>query len=75
MSTTRSTTVGAIVRSVLNSDAGHRLSQHPATEAVHIALRTVIGLNCLGGNSVDIALGNGYVLHCTLKQAIGPTDV
>ncbi|MDD2711398.1 MAG: hypothetical protein PHU77_00620 [Simplicispira sp.] len=75
MSTTRSTTVAAIVRSVLNSDAGQRLTTRQADDAVHTTLRTVIALNCLDGNSVDIDLGNGHFLACNLKQGIGPTDV
>ena len=40
-----------------------------------IALRTVIGLNCMNGRTLDIDLGNGHFLHCSLKRAVGPTNI
>ncbi len=68
-------TIGDVVGSVLSSDAGIRLNKCQVGDAVHIALRTVIGLNCLGGNTLDIDLGNGHFLNCTLKRAVGATNV
>lgn len=75
MSTHRTATIADVVDSVISSDAGGRLTQRQAGDAVHTALRTVIGLNCLGGNTLDIDLGNGHFLHCGLKRAVGAPDV
>jgi|GEM_PF-2561903 len=75
MSSARTATIADVVSSVLTSDAGGHLTLRQASNAVHIALRTVIGLNCLGGNTLDIDLGNGHFLHCSLKRAVGATDV
>ena len=75
MSTSRTATVADVARSVLTSDAGGRLTDRQAHDAVHIALRTVIGLNCMNGRTLDIDLGNGHFLHCSLKRAVGPTNV
>lgn len=75
MSTNRTATVADVVRSVLTSDAGGRLTEHQVHDAVHLALRTVIGLNCMNGRTLDIDLGNGHFLHCSLKRAVGPTNI
>jgi len=75
MSTHVTATIGDVVSSVLSSDAGGRLNKRQAGDAVHLALRTVIGLRCLGGNTLDIDLGNGHFLNCSLKRAVGATDV
>lgn len=75
MSTTRNATIADVVRSVLTSDAGGSLKEPQVTTTLDIALRTVIGLNCLNGCALDIDLGNGHTLHCSLKRAIGPIDI
>lgn len=75
MRTHRTATIADVVGSVLTSDAGGRLTQRQAGDAVHTALRTVIGLHCLGGNTLNIDLGNGHFLHCSLKRSVGATDV
>lgn len=72
MTTNRPATIATIfdvVSSVLTSDVGCHLTLLQASNAVDIALRTVIGLYCLGGNTLDIDLGNGHFLHCSLKPA------
>lgn len=71
----RTATIAEVVQSTLSSDAGATLSADQVKTAMHIALRTVIGLNCLGGSTLDIDLGNGHYLHCSLKRAIGPTNL
>ena len=68
-------TIADVAKSVVSSDSGHTLQAPQVNLTMDIALRTVIGLNCLAGNTLDIDLGNGHFLHCSLKQAIGPTDV
>jgi hypothetical protein len=75
MSTTRTATVADVARCVLTLDAGGRLTDRQAHDAVHIALRTVIGLNCMNGGTLDIDLGNGHFLSCSLKRAVGPTNI
>lgn len=75
MSTHVTATIGDVVSSVLSSDAGTRLNKRQVGDVVHLALRTVIGLSCLGGHTLDIDLGNGHFLHCSLKRAVGATDV
>lgn len=75
MTTTRTATVADVAHSVLTSDAGGRLNERQAHDAVHLALRTVIGLNCMNGRTLDIDLGNGHFLHCSLKRAVGPTNI
>ncbi len=69
MSASRTVTVADVVSSVISSDAGAHLAASQAGAAVQIALHTVIGLYCLGGYTLDIDLGNGYFLHCSLKPA------
>lgn len=69
MTTNRTVTVADVVSSVISSDAGADLAASQAGAAVQIALRTVIGLYCLGGYTLDIDLGNGHFLHCSLKPA------
>ncbi|MFE8644154.1 hypothetical protein ACFX58_03605 [Sphingomonas sp. NCPPB 2930] len=73
--TQRHASIADVVQSVLTSDAGGRLTPQQAGDAVEAALRTVIGLNCLKASTLDIDLGNGHTLHCSLKRAVGPTDI
>ena len=75
MSMTRNATIAQVAASVASSDAGCTIKASQAHAVLDIALRTVIGLNCLGGSTLDIDLGNGHVLHCSLKRVIGPTNV
>ncbi len=75
MTMNRTATVADVAHSVLSSDAGGQLKEREVNTTVHLALRTVIGLNCLKGRTLDIDLGNGHFLHCSLKQAIGPISV
>ncbi|MFT4243530.1 MAG: hypothetical protein QM569_14755 [Acidovorax sp.] len=71
----RKATIAEVANSVLSSDAANTLKAAQVHGALDIALRTVIGLNCLGGHTLDIDQGNGHVLHCSLKRVVGPTDV
>lgn len=71
MSAERTVTVADVARSVITSDGGARLKEREVTTTVQLALRTVIGLNCMNGKTLDIDLGNGHFLHCSLKQPIG----
>ena len=71
----RTGTIAQVAQSVLSSDVGSTLKEQQVHATLDIALRTVIGLNCLGGNTLDIDLGNGHFLHCSLKRAIGPTNL
>ena len=73
--THRTGTIAQVAQSVLSSDVGSTLKEPQVHATLDIALRTVIGLNCLGGNTLDIDLGNGHYLHCSVKKAIGPTNV
>ena len=73
--THRTGTIAQVAQSVLTSDTGAKLKEQDVHATLDIALRTVIGLNCLGGNTLDIDLGNGHFLHCSLKRAIGPTNL
>lgn len=75
MSAERTTTIADVIRAVLASDGAAQLSAVHASLAVDLALRKVIGMNCLAGNSLDIDLGNGHFLHCSLKRAVGATNV
>lgn len=75
MSTTRIATTADVAHSVCTCDGAEGLPVIQTAKIVDFTLRTVIGLNCLGGNVLDINLGNGHVLSCTVKKAIGPTDV
>ena len=72
---TRIGTIAQVAESVLSSDTGFKLPSDHVHATLNIALRTVIGLNCLGGGTLDIDLGNGHFLHCSLKRAISPTSV
>jgi hypothetical protein len=74
MSTTRTATTTDVAHSVCTCDGAEGLLVQTA-KIVDFTLRTVIGLNCLGGNVLNIDLGNGHVLSCSVKQAVGPTDV
>lgn len=73
--THRTGTIAQVAQSVLTSEVGGTLKKQQVHATLDIALRTVIGLNCLGGHTLDIDLGNGHFLHCSLKRAIGPTSV
>jgi hypothetical protein len=74
MSMHRNATISQVAASVASSDAGRDIKASQAQAVLHIALRT-IGLNCLNGRTLDIDLGNGHILHCSVKRAIGPTNV
>ena len=70
MSPHGTTTIADVIRAVLASDAGVQLSAVHASLAVGLALRDVIGRHCLRDESLDIDLGNGHVLHCSLGVAL-----
>lgn len=70
MSTGRTAAIADVIRAVLASDGAAQLSAVHVSLAVDLALRKVIGMNCLGGSSLDIDLGNGHVLHCSLQRSI-----
>lgn len=70
MSAERTATIADVIRAVLSSDGAAQLSAVHASLAVDLALRKVIGMNCLAGNRLDIDLGNGHVLHCSLGVAL-----
>ena len=73
--THRTGTIAQVAQSVVSSDVGSTLKEPQVYATLDIALRTVIGLNCLGGNTLDIDLGNGHFLYCSLKRGIGPTNL
>lgn len=75
MSTTRTATTADVAHSVCSCDDATDLPVIQTAKIVDFTLRKVIGLNCLGGNVLDIDLGNGHVLSCSVKKAVGPTDV
>ena len=75
MSTTRTATIADVAHSVSTCDGAEDLPVIQTAKIVDFTLRTVIGLNCLSGNVLDIDLGNGHILSCSVKKAIGPTDV
>jgi len=75
MSTPRTATTTDVAHSVCTCDGAEGLPVVQTAKIVDFTLRTVIGLNCLGGNVLNIDLGNGHVLSCSVKQAVGPTDV
>ncbi|MEG0936542.1 MAG: hypothetical protein RSE32_07970 [Comamonas sp.] len=75
MSMTRTATTTDVAQSVCSCDGAEGLPIIQTAQIVDFTLRTVIGLNCLGGNVLDIDLGNGHVLSCSVKQAVGPTDI
>lgn len=66
----RTAAIADVIRAVLSSDGAAQLSAVHASLAVDLALRKVIGMNCLAGNRLDIDLGNGHVLHCSLGVAL-----
>lgn len=70
MSTHHTAAIADVIRAVLASDGAAQLSAVHASLAVDIALRKVIGMNCLAGRSLDIDLGNGHVLRCSLGAAL-----
>lgn len=75
MTTTRFASTADVAHSVCTSAGAQSLPLVQTTKIVDFTLRTVIGLNCQNGNTLDINLGNGHVLSCCIKKAIGPTDV
>ena len=75
MTTTRFASTADVAHSVCTSEGAQSLPLVQTTKIVDFALRTVIGLNCQHGNTLDINLGNGHVLSCSIKKAIGPTDL
>ena len=75
MSTTRTATTADVAHSVCSCDEAANLPIVQTTKIVDFTLRKVIGLNCLNGTVLNIDLGNGHVLSCSVKQAVGPTDV
>ncbi|WP_182283180.1 hypothetical protein [Comamonas testosteroni] len=75
MTTTRFASTADVAHSVCTSEGAQSLPLVQNTKIVDFTLRTVIGLNCQNGNTLDINLGNGHVLSCSVKKAIGPTDV
>ena len=68
-------TLQDIADSVARLPAGTALPEQKVRKLVDATLRTVIGLNCLNSHTLDIDLGNGHVLSCSLKKAIGPTNI
>lgn len=66
-------TIGDLARSVYYSDAsptngdGADLSQEAILETLDVALRSRIGIACLGGRVVALDLGNGHSLVCHTK--------
>ena len=72
---TRNGTLQDIADSVARLPAGRALTEEWVRKLVDATLRTVIGLNCLNSHTLDIDLGNGHILSCSLKRAIGPTDI
>lgn len=75
MNTTRTATIADVAHSVCTCDGAEGLSVVQTAKIMDFALRTVIGLNCLSGNVLNINLGNGHVLSCSVKKAVGPTDI
>lgn len=71
----RKATIADVQRSVASRDDAANLDHKQIQQIVDFTLRNVIGLNCLGGRPLHIDLGNGHILVCRLKRAIGPTDV
>ena len=72
MSTTRTATIADVAHSVCTCDGAEGLPVVQTANIVDFTLRTVIGLNCLGGNVLDINLGNGHILSCSVKKAVEP---
>ena len=75
MTPTRFASTADVAHSVCTCEGAQSLPLVQTTKIVDFTLRTVIGLNCQNGNTLDINLGNGHVLSCCIKKAIGPTDV
>lgn len=62
-------TIDVLARSVTGSDAyNFALSSNGVAQILDIALRTGVGLACLGAEApVCIDLGNGHQLRCTVE--------
>jgi hypothetical protein len=73
----RTGTINDLARAVINSDFAvlEQVSAEQIQKILDTALRTVIGLNCLAASGLDIDLGNGHVMSCTVKKIVGPLDV
>lgn len=75
MSTNRTATTADIAHSVCTCEGAQDLPVIQTAKIVSFTLRTVIGLNCQNGDVLNINLGDGHILSCSIKKAIGPTDV
>lgn len=65
-----SITIGQLAKSVFHSDSHNgRGSSLQVAHELEIALKTKVGLLCDGGSTVDIDLGNGYLLHCSVERS------
>jgi hypothetical protein len=64
-----SITIGQLAKSVFYSDSHNGRGSSPqVAHELEIALKTKVGLLCDGGSTVDIDLGNGYLLHCSVGR-------
>lgn len=75
MSQVTQASIADVAHSVCSLDSSEGMPVIQASKIIDSTLRTVIGMNCLGDRSVEIDLGNGHTLCCSVKKAIGPTDV
>ena len=75
MSQVTQASIADVAHSVCSLDSSEGMPVIQASKIIDSTLRTVIGMNCLDGNVLDIDLGNGHILSCSVKKAIGPTDV
>lgn len=71
----RNATISDVARSVASCDGAASLDKDQTQQIVDFMLRKVIGLNCLGGNTLHIDLNNGHILVCDVKRSVGPMDV
>lgn len=70
MSTT--ITIAQLAQAVAHDDQLHmKVSEAHLAHVLEIALKNRIALSALHRH-VDIDLGNGHVLSCTVKKIIGP---
>lgn len=65
--TTQQVNLQQLAKAVEQSE-GFRLavSAPGIAHVLDVALRSKVGIACLGGRELDIDLGNGYFLRCTL---------
>lgn len=66
----KTATIEEIVRSVMSKDGASTLAKRQVNNAIQLALRSVVGLYCLDGDELDIDLGNGYALRCSLVPKV-----